>query len=240
MSRSVPVSKADLHLHTTYSDGACSVDDLLRHVVERTDLRVIAVTDHDTIEGAWQAQQAVRASGAPVEVIVGEEVSSCDGHILGLWLTERVPPGLTARATVAAIQAQGGLAIAAHPFFRARRPARPNAPSMIGVGALLGQIAFDAVETINGTPCLHLANARARRFNRRYCRLPEIGGSDAHILPAVGKSHTLFAGETAADLRRALGTGAVVAATAWYRPGDLLAYASFWIRLSRAQGAPAI
>jgi predicted metal-dependent phosphoesterase TrpH len=127
MSRSVPVSKAYLHLHTTYSDGACSVDDLLHFVVERTDLRVIAVTDHDTIEGARRAHQAVQACGAPIEVIVGEEVSSRDGHILGLWLTERVPPGMTARDTVAAIQAQGGLAIAAHPFFRARRPDRPTA-----------------------------------------------------------------------------------------------------------------
>ncbi len=77
----------------------------------------------------------------------------------------------------------------------------------------------------------------ARRFNRLHCGLPEIGASDAHILAAVGKSHTLFYGTTAADLRRALQSGAVMAATAWYRPTELAAYAAFYIRITRAQRA---
>ena len=67
-----------------------------------------------------------------------------------------------------------------------------------------------------------------------------IGGSDAHILGAIGKSHTLFPGRTADDLRRAILSRRVVAATAWYRPADLVAYAAFWVRISRAHGAPAV
>lgn len=238
MSQPFVISKADLHLHTTYSDGTATVEQLLAHVAARTDLRVIAITDHDTIAGARWARELAARRGAAVEVIVGEEVSSAEGHIVGLWLREPVPPGMSAAATVAAIHAQGGLAFAAHPFFRARRPSRPGAPMMQGVGRLLKQVPFDAVEVINGTPCLQVANLKARRFNRRHCRLPEVGGSDAHILAAVGKSHTLFPGHSAADLRAALERGTVVAAHAWYRPGDLLAYAAFWVRVSRAHGTP--
>jgi predicted metal-dependent phosphoesterase TrpH len=228
-----------LHLHTTHSDGTATVEALLDHVVSQTDLRVIAVTDHDTIDGGLEARALAERRGLPVDVVVGAEISSGEGHILGLWLTAPVPAGLPAAETVARIQAQGGLAIAAHPFFRARRPSRPTAPTMQGVGGLLAMIAFDAVESVNGTPGLQIANRRARRFNLCHRRLPEIGASDAHILPAVGKAHTLFAGQTAADLRRSLIDGTVVPATTWYRPGDLLAYASFWVRLSRAHGAPA-
>jgi predicted metal-dependent phosphoesterase TrpH len=216
------------------------VEQLLAYVAARTDLRVIAVTDHDTISGAERARDLAVRRGAAFEVIVGEEITSRDGHIVGLWLRERVPPGLSATETVAAVHAQGGLAFAAHPFFRSRRPSRPGAPMMEGVGRLLKQVAFDAVEAINGTPCLQVANLRARRFNRRHCRLPEIGGSDAHILAAVAKSFTLFPGHTAEDLRQAIIDGAVEAAHAWYRPRDLIAYAAFWVRVSRAHGAPAL
>lgn len=239
MAKVIALSKADLHLHTTESDGAPSVEQLLDHIAQ-TDLQVIAVTDHDTIRGAEQAYQLSHRRGSPVEIIIGEEVSSRDGHILGLWLQSPIPPGLTAAETVAAIHAQGGLALAAHPFFRTRRPGHPGLLPVGGVGRLLRQIPFDGVETINGTPCLQVPNLRARRYNRRFCRLPEIGGSDAHILAAVGKSHTLFPGRSAADLRRAIETGRVRAARAWYRPRDLLAYAAFWVRIARDEGRRAI
>jgi hypothetical protein len=239
MAPSFRLGKADLHLHTTASDGVASVEQVLAHVVARTDLDVIAITDHDTISAAERAREQMRRRGAGPEVIIGEEVTSRDGHIIGLWLERMVPPGLSADETVAAIHEQGGLAFAAHPFFRARRPGERASVVSEGVGRLLKQVAFDAVEVINGTPCLHVANLRARRFNRRYCRLPEVGGSDAHILAAIGKSHTLFPGQTGAELRRALEGGAVMAATAWYRPHDLVAYAAFWVRTTRAQRAAA-
>jgi predicted metal-dependent phosphoesterase TrpH len=239
MSQLSIISKADLHLHTTASDGSATVEQLLDHVARQTDLRVIAVTDHDTLNGALVAQELVARYDLPVEVIVGEEVSSTDGHIIGLWLRELVPPGLSAAETVAAIHAQGGLAFAAHPFFRSRQPSRPGAPRAEGVGRLVRHVAFDAIEVINGTPCLQLANLLARRFNDRYTRLPEIGASDAHILPAIGKSYTLFPGARAADLRRALERGSVMAARGWYRPAELVAYAAFYMRLTRAQRATA-
>src|SRR5690348_4068904 len=107
---------ADLHVHTRHSDGEPSVRELLEHVAGRTTLNVIAIADHDTIAGALEARHIARESGHPFEVVVGEEVSTRDGHLVGLFLYERVRPGMSAADTVAAIKEQGGLAFAPHPF----------------------------------------------------------------------------------------------------------------------------
>src|SRR5262249_43221368 len=110
------ISKADLHIHTTHSDGAATVPELLEHVAQFSDIRVIAITDHDSIAGARQAAQLARQFD--VEVIVGEEVSTAEGHLLALFIDAFLPPGRPAAETIAAIHAQGGLAIAPHPFDR--------------------------------------------------------------------------------------------------------------------------
>src|ERR1041385_7118057 len=108
-------------MHTSCSDGWPSPGAVVDHVTMLGGLDVIAVTDHDTIEGALRAREcAARRPDAP-HVIVGEEVSSRHGHILGLFLEKRVRPGLSAAATIAAIHDQGGLAVAAHPFWRTER-----------------------------------------------------------------------------------------------------------------------
>ena len=109
--------RADLHIHTCHSDGTASVRETLEYASMHTGLDVIAITDHDTIDGAIEA--AALAKLYRVEVVVGEEITSREGHVLGLFLTSRVPPRLSALETVAAVHAQGGLAIAAHPFLHA-------------------------------------------------------------------------------------------------------------------------
>ncbi len=106
-------SKADIHLHTTYSDGTATVPELLA-AVARADLQVIAVTDHDTIAGALEARRLAPRYG--VEVIVGEEVSTREGHLLALFLEAPLPPGRPLAETAAAARAQGALLIAPHPF----------------------------------------------------------------------------------------------------------------------------
>ncbi len=120
VARRFRVGKADLHLHTTYSDGAITVRALLDRVATRGELAVVAITDHDTIAGAEAAQQLAQRERYPVEVIVGEEVTTRQGHIVGLFLREAIPPGQSAVDTVAAIHRQGGLAFAPHPFFNDR------------------------------------------------------------------------------------------------------------------------
>src|SRR6266851_2273755 len=103
--------RADLHTHTNASDGWPTPSELVDHAARRARLDVIAVTDHDTIEGALRAAEHA-AKRSRLQVIVGEEVSSRDGHIVGLFLERAVKPGLSAAATVHAIHEQGGIAVA--------------------------------------------------------------------------------------------------------------------------------
>jgi len=224
------VGKADLHLHTIYSDGAVTIPALLDTVATRGELSVIAVTDHDTIAGAKVARQFARRGRYPVEVIIGEEVTTTQGHIVGLFLQEAIPPRLSAAETVDAIHAQGGLAFAPHPFFN-DRPMR-HRRKMDSIGQLAAELPLDAIEVDNSTPCLEWANVRARRFALRH-GLPMLGASDAHILAAVGKSHTCFPGRTAADLRRAILANEVGPGTWRYNPSDLLRYFLFWLGYGR-------
>src|SRR3979490_2558567 len=106
----VSPGRADLHMHTTVSDGWPTPKELVEHAARRAGLDVIAVTDHDTIEGALRAQEH-GAKRARFYVIVGEEVSSRDGHIVALFIERRVRPGMSAAPHVDAIHAQGGLAL---------------------------------------------------------------------------------------------------------------------------------
>jgi predicted metal-dependent phosphoesterase TrpH len=221
MKRQNRVGRADLHIHTCYSDGRPSVRAVLDHVAHRTALQVIAITDHDTIDGALAAKDLQREY--PFEIIVGEEVTSREGHILALFISRRVPPRLSAAETIAAIHEQGGIAIAAHPFITA------FGEPVQGVGKKFASLPFDGVEVENSTPFMYWANFRARRHNRQVVRMPEVGNSDAHIVEAIGKSYTRFAGSTAADLRRALCQGQTTAHASNYGSRELLAYLAFWI-----------
>jgi len=193
-------SAADIHIHTIASDGLASPREVLEWASENTDLSVIAIADHNTVEGALEA--AAIAHGFRVEVVVGQEVDTDDGHVIGLWAPERICPGLTPTETVARIHAQGGLALVAHPF-APRWWARHGLCR--GDASVYDTVDFDAFEISNSTPLLFHANWRARRYMRHNShRLAATGGSDAHILPAIGASRTLFPGSTAADLRAAI------------------------------------
>ena len=203
-------SLADLHLHTVYSDGMCSPEMLINAVAAEGRLRVIAITDHDTLAGNWVARHHLERFpelGEHLELIPGVEVSSREGHILGLWVERDIPPGLSAGETVAAIHAQGGIAIAAHPFTFALRLL-----GLKGVGRAIASVPFDAVEVCNSNPTEIGGNTCTRLFNRRLGqRLPEVGGSDAHFLSVVGRTGTRFAGSTASDLRQAIAAGTTCA-----------------------------
>ena len=199
------LSKADLHMHTTFSDGNATVDEVLDYVARRTDLRVIAITDHNTIEGALEAQKIAREKKYNFEVIVGEEVSTNRGHVLGLFLKQRIPPHLSVRKTVKLIKAQGGLAVPSHPFYFTAINAASKHEIMNGIGLkyITKNLKYiDAIETVDGTPTLADENFMAHFWNTTFLHLPETGGSDSHILDAIGMGYTLFEGKTARDLRR--------------------------------------
>src|SRR2546422_2728052 len=167
--------RADLHMHTTASDGWPSPQELVDYA-RATRLNVIAVTDHDTIEGALRAAAHAAGSSSKLQVVIGEEVSSRDGHIVGLFVERRIRPGMSAAATVHAIHDQGGLAIAVHPFWRTARQMRSG--PVHGVGWLAAELAFDGVEVENATPGFYVVNQLARRLNLGL-GAAEVGCSDA-------------------------------------------------------------
>jgi predicted metal-dependent phosphoesterase TrpH len=195
------LGKADLHIHTTASDGAATVPELLEYVARRTDLPVIAITDHDTISGAIEAAQLARQFG--VDVIVGEEVSTTDGHLLALFIDTILPPQRPAAETIAAIHAQGGLAIAPHPFDR-------SVHSLGRTGLQHDDWNFDAIEGFNaGVIWSQRGCNGAAQHAAAAMGLPAIGGSDAHTLATTGLAYTLFSGAGANDLYRAIRAGQV-------------------------------
>lgn len=190
-------SSADLHIHTTASDGTATPAEVLEFASEATDLSVIAICDHNTTEGALEA--ASIAHRYRIDVVVGQEVESAQGHILGLWTREDVTPGLSAADTVRMIHEQGGIAVAAHPF----APRWWHRHGLCrGEREIYDTVAFDGVEVANSTPLLFAANFRARWYHRAHAeRLAQTGGSDAHIPSVIGTSRTLFVGDSADDLR---------------------------------------
>lgn len=193
--------KADLHIHTLYSDGTARVPELLAHLVATSNLRVVAITDHDTIRGAREAAQLACFFG--IDVIVGEEVSTRDGHLLALFIDTGLPAGRPAAETIAAIHAQGGLAIVPHPF-------DTSVPSLGRRSLRRPDWTFDAIEGFNAgviwsqRGCNRLACDAAGALG-----LPVVGGSDAHTLATIGQGYTLFPGTSADDLYRAIQRGLV-------------------------------
>jgi predicted metal-dependent phosphoesterase TrpH len=222
--------RADLHLHTTASDGWPTPAKLVDHAARMVGLNVIAVTDHDTIEGALRAADFAARRARKLHIVVGEEVSSNDGHIVGLFLQHRVAPGMSAAATVHAIHEQGGLAIAAHPFWRTQRRVRSGAAH--GVGWLAAELDFDAIEVENATPGFYVFNQLAHRLNLGL-GAAEVGCSDAHIVDAVGRAFTEFPGITPEALRKAIENGKTRARRRRYQAVGLMRYAAWGLAHQR-------
>jgi predicted metal-dependent phosphoesterase TrpH len=216
---------ADLHIHTHHSDGQDGPAEVVAWAA-RIGLDVIAITDHDQIDGARIASAIARREPGSPEVIVGEEVSSLDGHILALFIDRLIPPDMSAAETVAAIHEQGGLAIAAHPYWRAS--STDHKGRVYSLGDRIADLDLDAVEVINGgfTPSMIGANRRAGWVAEALGRTP-IGGSDAHVKHALGWGHTRFEGRTARDLRRSIESGRTQAARSRLHPTGLRRYATW-------------
>jgi predicted metal-dependent phosphoesterase TrpH len=168
---------ADLHLHTSWShDCSIEVDELLDHA-EAQGLGAIAVTDHNVFGGAREAVE--RASGRRIVVIPGEEVKTADqGEVIGLFLQDEIPRGMSFGDTVDAIRAQGGLVYLPHPFDRLHAIPKPET-----LHRHLAEI--DVLEVYNARLLFEAYNEEALRFARKYNLIPG-AGSDAHVLAGVG------------------------------------------------------
>jgi len=199
------LGRADLHIHTRASDGIDPIRTILDFVETSTDLDVIAITDHERIDAALAARTMARDLGHRVEVVVGEEVSTLGGHLLGLFLTDRVRPLRSLRTTIGEIHEQGGIAIPAHPLV----PYPLCAQGWVLRRLLDGRdprVRPDALETFNPTMLGRPWHGRVVRFAAEH-GLPAVGNSDAHQAVAIGTGWTTFPGRRADDLREAILSG---------------------------------
>jgi hypothetical protein len=195
-------SLVDLHNHTHHSyDAQNRLADYERaHAEGRVD--VMAITDHNTIAGGLELRAA-----ATFPVIVGEEIDTADGELIGLFLEAPVPAGLPAVETARRIRAQGGLVYLQHPFYRiVRGRMRAAAREELRVRGLI-----DIVEGANGGPLAAADNARALQWARA-CGLPHAAASDAHEPGAIGTCvSSVPAGEvTAASLPELLRAAEII------------------------------
>jgi predicted metal-dependent phosphoesterase TrpH len=171
----MPICRFDLHLHTEFSpDCDTDIHAIEAHCLKRG-LTGLAVTDHDTITGALKLRDIAKK----IQVIIGEEVSTRDGDVVGLFMRETVKPRMSALETMQAIHAQGGLVYLPHPFDKKR--ARRN-----GGASLLEVIDhIDIIEIFNGKVGSDRYNEMAAQFAHRHHKTGG-GGSDAHDLNAIG------------------------------------------------------
>ncbi len=167
----------DLHMHTDHSsDCATPVDVLLATAVD-VGLGAIAVTDHNEVSGALDARE--KASQYGIKVIVGEEVMTADqGEVIGLFIEEKIPRGMTLAETIAEIRRQGGLVYVPHPFDRMH-----SVPDYEHMLAVVGQI--DAIEVFNPRIAIPAFNEEAVRFAAKY-RIVGGAGTDGHVAQALG------------------------------------------------------
>lgn len=198
------MGKADTHLHTQYSGfSKLGVMKFPESVISpemqvdkgrKNGMDVIAITDHDETRAAFMAQEYAKRFD-DIEVIAGEEVTTHDGEVIGLFLNERVPEDLPIEETIDIIRSQGGLVIAPHPF----------SYHVFGLKERILTLDIDGFETINGGHPDSYSNKFAKMVMDKYPgRWAEISGSDAHSLYTSGYNWTEFEGTTAEDLRKSI------------------------------------
>ena len=190
-------SFADLHTHSSASFDSLADPQKMMAKALSLGLTHLAITDHERIDGALRAAEAAPPG---LQVIVGEEVRSADGDLIGLFLREVVPPGLSAAETAAAIREQGGLVGLPHPFDSFRSSGGSQAGEAERKLEELAAI-VDYVETHNAR-AYRDANPLAGAFAQRH-GLPGVGSSDAHSIIELGVASTVLPGpfESAAELR---------------------------------------
>ncbi len=208
--------KADLHIHTEYSsDCNTPLEKIINRCLE-IGINCIAIADHGTAEGALKMQ-----SIAPFPVIVAEEILTPHGEIIGMFLKETIPSGLSIEQTISQIRAQGGLVSIPHPFdtFRGLRLDSKE------LEALVDQI--DAIEVFNARGPFLKSSAKARAFAMKY-GIPGTVGSDAHTIGEIGNAYMEMPEfNSRDDFLQALRTGKVVG----HRTNPLIHFVTAWEKL---------
>ncbi|HEY9246857.1 MAG TPA: PHP domain-containing protein, partial [Candidatus Methanoperedens sp.] len=187
---------ADIHTHSMYSGfsrysclsypDSVSTPRTLVRVAEKLGLDILCITDHNSIKGGIEARKYNKEL-----VVVGEEISSKDGEIIGLFLQETIKPGLGAEETIELIREQDGIAIAPHPF----------SAHCSCLGHKVRELDLDGIEVFNAVHRDGYSNAIALERSKGFATL---GGSDAHASFMIGNGYTLFKGSSQEEMRDAI------------------------------------
>ena len=208
--------KADLHIHTKYSmDCDTPLEKIITRCLE-LGINCIAIADHDSVEGALKMQDI-----APFRLIVAEEILTPYGEIMGMFLKERVPSGISAEEAISRIKAQGGLVGLPHPF-DTFRGLRLNSTKL---EELVTQI--DVIEVLNARSPFNSPAHKARTFAEKY-DIAQSAGSDAHSPAEIGNAYVEmpeFEGRD--DFLKALREGKICG----HRSNPLAHFSSIWARI---------
>jgi predicted metal-dependent phosphoesterase TrpH len=173
-----PLIEVDLHMHTDHSPDCATAVDVLLHTARDRGLGAIAITDHNEISGALEARRIAEGLG-DIKVIVAEEVKTAEqGEVIGLFLEEKIPKGLSMAETIAEIRRQGGLVYVPHPFDRLH-----SVPDYEHLIDIVEEV--DILEVFNPRVALTAFNEEAERFARKY-RIVSGAGSDSHVAQGLG------------------------------------------------------
>jgi predicted metal-dependent phosphoesterase TrpH len=173
-----PLIEVDLHMHTDHSPDCATPVEVLLETARDRGLGAIAITDHNEVSGALEARRIAAEMGG-IKVIVAEEVKTAEqGEVIGLFLEEKIPRGLTMAETIAAIRAQNGLVYVPHPFDRFH-----SVPDYEHLLDMVEEI--DVLEVFNPRVALTAFNEEAERFARKYRIVPG-AGSDSHVAQGLG------------------------------------------------------
>lgn len=192
---------------------------LVEYAEARTRLDIVAITDHDDLDAALEAEQWALARGLRVQVLPGVEVTTREGHLLVLFVQERPPALRPAMETMEWAREHGAICLVPHPFSRLTHSLayRPLVEA-VRRGLVAG------VESLNASPAGRTSHTRALAFSREHS-MASVGGSDAHMLGCVGLAYTRFPGRTVADLRLAIETRTTVPEGRFARAGEIAAEA---------------
>lgn len=194
---------ADLQVHTAHGDGMATAAELFSYIEARTDLDLIAITDHDDVRGALEAREIHARGRYSFALVPGIEVTTRSGHLLALWVEEPIRSFRPLHETIATIHRAGGIAVVPHPFSPTTRSVGRRALERV-LALEDAEVRPEGLEVANPTIAGIVTRGRPLRLNRARYGLAETGGSDAHFLEAVGSAVTVFEAPPAVDVESAL------------------------------------
>jgi len=211
--------KADLHIHTQYSMDCSTPLEKIISRCKKLGINCVAIADHGTIEGALKMQ-----SIAPFRVIVAEEILTPHGEIMGMFLKEEIPSGLSVEETMSRIKAQGALVCIPHPFDALRPSALGNSIPIEPFVELV-----DVIEVFNARAMLDRYNKKALTLARKHA-IPGSAGSDAHTLPEIGNAYIEMPEfDDKDDFLQALAKGKI----GGHKTSPLTHFGSAWSRIKK-------